>query len=153
MNKGEETGCELIITYSNSTELFELEEECFDKMAFLVEPPINKPRIGVIRLGRDAEISIVVGDKFAKDPLAVGPVSENGGAFQVNSAKQFFSDSNVTGVAGRQHDLDRIAQSVHNGVNLGTSAATTDADALISLRFVFTYSHLLGGVFYGFVGF
>ena len=48
MNKGEETGCELIITHGNSAELLELEEECFDKMTFLVEPPIDKPRVGVI---------------------------------------------------------------------------------------------------------
>ena len=153
MDKGEETGGELIVTYGNSAELLELEEECFDKMAFLVKPPINEPRVGIIRLGRDTEICVMVGDKLAKVPLAVGSVSENGSAFEVNSAKQFFSDSNVTGVAGRQHDLDRIAQGVHNGVYLRTSAAPADADALICLRLVFTDSCLLGGGSYGFGGF
>ena len=61
----------------------------------------------------------------------LGPVSEDCGAFQVNPAEQFFSDSNVAGVTSGQHDLNRIAQGVHSGVNLGASAAPTDADALI----------------------
>ena len=153
MDKGKETGSELIIAHSNSAELLEFEEEGFHKMAFLVEPPIDEPRVGVVRLGRDAEIRVVVGDKLTKLPLAVGPVSENSGAFQVNPAEQFFGDSDVAGVAGRQHDLNRIAQSVHNGVNLGTSAATAHSDALIHLSFRPDSVLLLGGGLYDFGGF
>ena len=148
MDEGKEASSELIVADGDSAELLELEEECFHKMAFLVEPPIDKPRVGVVRLGRDAEIRVVVGDKLAKRPLAVSPVSENSGAFQVNPAEQFFSDSDVAGVAGRQHDFNRIAQGVHNGVNLGTSAAPTDTDALIDLGFRPDSVRLLAGGVY-----
>ena len=153
MDESEEAGSELIETGGDPSELLELEEEGFHKMAFLVEPPIDEPRVGVVRLGRDAEIRVVVGDKLAKFPLAVGPVSEDSGAFQVNPAEQFFSDSDVAGVASGQHDLNRIAQGVHNGVNLGTSAAPTDADALIDLGFRPDSVRLLAGGFYGISGF
>ena len=101
MDKGKEASSELIIASSDSAELLELEEERFHKMAFLVEVPIDEPRVGVIRHGRDAEICVVVGDKLSKLPLAIGPVSENSGIFQVNPAEQFFSDSDVAGVARR----------------------------------------------------
>ena len=153
MDKGKEAGSEFIIAHGNSAKLLELEEEGFHKMAFLVEPPIDEPRVGVIRLGRDAEIRVVVGDKLAKLPLAIGPVSEDCGAFQVNPAEQFFSDSDVAGVASGQHDFNRIAQGVHNGVNLGTSAAPTNADALIDLGFRPDSVRLLAGGFYGISGF
>ena len=153
MDESKEAGSEFIEAGGNPPELLKLEEEGFHKMAFLVEPPIDEPRVGVVRLGRDAEIRVVVGDKLTKLPLAVGPVSENSGAFQVNPAEQFFGDSDVAGVAGRQHDLNRIAQSVHNGVNLGTSAAPTDADALIDLGFRPDSILLLAGGFYGISGF
>ena len=116
IDKGEETGSELIVMHSNSSELLELEEEGFHKMAFLVEPPIDDPRVGIIRLGRDAEIRIVVGDKLTKLPLAIISVSEDCGTFLVNPAEQFFSDSGAIGVAGSQHDLGGIAQGVYYGM-------------------------------------
>ena len=46
-----------------------------------------------------------------------------------------------------QHDLNRIAQGVHNGVNLGASAAATDADALINLGLRPDSVWLLAGAF------
>ena len=147
MDEGKEASSELVVADGDSAELLELEEEGFHKMAFLVEPPIDEPRVGVVRPGRDAEICVVVGDKLAKLPLAVSPVSEDCGVFEVNLAEQFFSDSDVAGVAGGQHDLNRIAQGIHNSVNLGTSATSTDANALINLGFRPDSVRLLAGGF------
>ena len=87
MDEGKEVSIELVVADGDSAELLELEEEGFHKMAFLVEPTIDEPRIGVIQPGRDAEIRVVVGDKLAKLPIAVGPVSEGSGTFQVNPAE------------------------------------------------------------------
>ena len=122
-------------------------------MAFLVEPPIDEPRVGVVRLGRDAKIRVVVGDKLAELPLAVGPVSEDGRSLEVNLADQFLGDSNVRGVASGQQDRYGIAQSVYSGVNLGASAAPTDANALIDLGFRQDSVRLLAGGLYGIGGF
>ena len=78
MNKGKEARGKLIIVGSNSAELLELEKEVFDEIAFFVEPPIDKPGIGFILSGRDAEIRIMKGDKFTQRPFAIGLVCENG---------------------------------------------------------------------------
>ena len=153
MDKGEETRSELIITRGDSAELLELEEEGFHKMAFLVEPPIDIPRIRIIFPRRDTEIRVMVGDELTKLPLAVGPVSEDGRSLEVNLADQFLGDSNVRGVASGQQDRYGIAQSVYSGVNLGTSAAPTDTDALIDLGFRPDSIRLLAGGFYGISGF
>ena len=122
-------------------------------MTLLVKPPINVPRIGIIFPRRDAEIRIVVGNELTELPLAVGSVSENGRALEVDLADQFLCDSNVRGIAGSQQERNGIAQSVYSGVNLGASAATAHSDALIDLGFRPDSVLLLGGGFYGISGF
>ena len=77
MDEGKEARSEFIKTSGNPSELLELEEKGFHKVALLVEPPVDEPRVGIIFPWRDTEIRIVVGDELTKLPLAVGPVSEN----------------------------------------------------------------------------
>ena len=153
MDESKEAGGELIEACGDPSELLELEEEGFHKMAFLVKPPIDVPRIGIIFPWRDTEIRVVVGDELTEFPLSVGPVSENGRPLEVDLADQFLGDSNVGGVAGGQQDRNGIAQSVHSGVNLGASAATAHSDALIHLSFRPDSVLLLRGGLYDFGGF
>ena len=153
MDEGKETGSEFIIANGDSAELLELEEESFYKMAFLVEPPIDVPRISFTIPGRDTEIRIMVGDELAKRPFAIGFISKDSRSFQVNPAEQFFSDSNVMNVAGGQHDLYRVAQSVHNGMNLRASATAAHSNALINLGFCPYSVWILAGGFYSSTGF
>ena len=149
MDESEEAGSELIETGGDPSELLELEEKVFHKMALLVKPPIDIPRVRVVRSWRDAEICVMVGDKLAELPLAVGPVSENGRPHEVDLADQFLGDSNVRGIASGQHDRNGIAQSVYSGVNLSASATTPHSNALIKLGFRPDSVRLLAGGFYG----
>ena len=152
MDESKEAGGELVIANGDSAELLEFEEELFHKMAFLVKPPIDVPRISFTLPGRDTEIRVMVGNKLAKRPFAIGFISKDGRPFQGNPAEQLFSDSDVMNVAGGQHDLYRVAQSVHNGVNLGASAAPAHSDALIRLGLVHRNPWGLAGIFYGIGG-
>ena len=63
MDESEEAGSELIETGGDPSELLELEEEGFRKMALLVKPPIDVPRIGIILLWWNTKIRVVVGNK------------------------------------------------------------------------------------------
>ena len=153
MDESKEAGRKFIKAGGDPAELFEFEEEGFHKMAFLVEPPIDEPRIGIIFLWRDAEIRVMVGDEFTELPLAVGSISENGRSFEVDLADQFLSNGNVRGIAGSQHDRNRIAQSVYCGMNLRASAATAHSNALIKLGFCPVSIRLLAGGFYSISGF
>ena len=49
MDEGEEARGELVIAHGDPTELHEPEEEGLHKMAFLVQPPIDRPGGGDIR--------------------------------------------------------------------------------------------------------
>jgi len=153
MDEGKEAGSEFVVANGNSAEFFELEEEFLHKMAFLVKPPVDIPWIRVIRLGWDAEIRVVVGEKLPEFPLAVSSVRKDGRPLQVNPAEQLFRNSDVASVASRQNDLNRVTQGVDNGVNLGASAATAHSDALIGLGFRPDGVQLLAGCFYGISGF
>ena len=153
MDESKEAGSEFIEAGGDPTELLELEEEGFHEMTLLVKPPIDVPRICIILPWWNTKIRVVVGDKLAELPLAIGPVSENGRILEVDLADQFLGDSNVRGIASGQHDRNGIAQSVYSGVNLGASATTAHSDALIDLGFRPDSVLLLGGGFYGFSGF
>ena len=153
MDESKETGSELIIANGDSAELLEFEEELFHKMAFLVKPPIDVPRISFTLPGRDTEIRVMVGNKLAKCPFAIGFISKDGRPFQGNPAEQLFSDSDVMNVAGGQHDLYRVAQSVHNGMNLRASATAAHSNALINLGFCPYSVWILAGGFYSSTGF
>jgi len=98
MDESEEAGSELIETGGDPTEFLELEEEGFHKMALLVKPPIDVPRIRIILPWWNTKIRVVIGNKLAELPLAVGPVSENGRTLKVDLADQFLGDSNVRGI-------------------------------------------------------
>ena len=77
MGEDKEAGSELIETGGDPSELLELEEEGSHKMALLVKPPIDVPRIGIILPWWNTKNRVAIGDKLAELPLAVGPVSEN----------------------------------------------------------------------------
>ena len=100
MDEGKEARSEFIKTSGNPSELLELEEKGFHKVALLVEPPVDEPRVGIIFPWRDTEIRIVVGDELTELPLAISSVSENGRPLKVDLADQFLGDSNVRGIAG-----------------------------------------------------
>ena len=153
MDEGEEAGSEFIIANGDPTELLEFEKERFHKMTFLVMVPINIPGISLTISGRDAKIRVMIGNKFTQSPFAVCLIRKDSGSFQVNSTEQFFSDGDIMDVAGSQQDFNRVTQCVHDGVNLSTSAASTDTNALIGLRFVLADSLLLAGVFLTLYGF
>ena len=153
MDESEEAGSELIETGGDPSELLELEEEGFHKMALLVKPPIDVPWIGIILPWRNTKIRVVLGDKLSELPLTVGPVSKNGRILEVDLADQFLGNSNVRGIASGQHDRNGIAQSVYSGVNLGASATAAHSDTLIDLSFCPDRVRLLAGDFYGISGF
>ena len=102
MDEGEEARGKLVKAHGDTAELLEIEEEGFHKMAFLVQPPIHVPGVGIIRCRQDTEIRVMVGDELAKFPLAIGSVGEDGRSSEINLADQFFGNGDVSGITGGQ---------------------------------------------------
>ena len=68
MNEGKKSASELFEAHSDPAVLFELHEKAFNKMPFFVVREISVPRINRIRLRRNAEVSVMVGNVFAVLP-------------------------------------------------------------------------------------
>ena len=117
MDEGGEARGKLVIAHGDTAELLELEEEGLQKVAFLVQPPIDRPGGEDIRRWRDTVIRTVVGDELAKLTIGVGSVGEDGRPLDVNQADQFFGNGDVSGMASGQHDRYGVTQSVYSGVN------------------------------------
>ena len=102
MYEGKEARSQFIVAGGYSAKLLELEEEFLYKMAFLIQPPVDIPRVGIVFFRRYAKIRVVVGNVFAQGPFAVCPVREHRGSFQADSAEQFLRNCDVASVASRQ---------------------------------------------------
>ena len=100
MDKSEETVSEFIITGSDAAKLFQLQKESFYQMPFLIKPPIHIPRIGFIALGRNTEISIMIGYVFTQFPLAISFVGQHRHTGpQFDSFQHFLSDFHIMHVS------------------------------------------------------
>ncbi len=147
MDKSQKAASPFIVASSNTAKLFQFQKECFHQMSFLIEPPIHIPRIRIIALGWNAEISAMISDILSQRPLSVSFVSQySHSRTKLDCFQHLLSNLHVMHVSGGQLDMNRIAQGIHNGVNLGTSAASTDPNTLIFLI-------LLAGIFFILYGF
>lgn len=141
MNESKETHSKLVITGSDPAKFLQFQEERLYQVSLLVQAPIHIPRVRIVGLRGDAEISAMIGNILPQFPFSVGLVGQNSHSRpQANGFQHFLSDLHVMYVPGGKLHMDRIAQSVNNGMNLGASAASADADAL-------TFLILLAGVF------
>lgn len=66
MDEGEEARGELVEVHGYTAKLLELEDEGPHKMAFLVQPLMDRPGVGDIRHRWDTVIRAVVGDELSK---------------------------------------------------------------------------------------
>ena len=62
MNESKETHSKLVITGSDPAKFLQFQEKCLNQMAFLVQTPIHIPRVRIVGLRRDAEISAMIGN-------------------------------------------------------------------------------------------
>ena len=77
MNESQETVGTLVIAGRDTAKFLQFQEESLHQMPFFVKPPVYKPRIRIVTLGRDTKVSAVIGDVLPQLPLSVGLVSQN----------------------------------------------------------------------------
>ena len=92
MNKSEEPGSELIETSSNASELFQFVEKAFNEVSLFVLKPIAKPGVGLIGLGRNAEVSIMICNILAQIILSVSLVRHDNRTIQIDVLKDILSN-------------------------------------------------------------
>lgn len=92
MDKSKESRSKLVKTGSNTPEVFELIEEAFNQMAFLVLNPITIPRIGFINLGWNTKIGIVVSNVLTEVVLSISLVRHDDRSLQSDVIEDIFGN-------------------------------------------------------------
>ena len=78
MNESQETDGTLVITGSDAAKFLQFQAERLYQMALLVQVPVHIPRVGIVTLGRNTEIGVMIGNELSQFPFSVGFISQNG---------------------------------------------------------------------------
>ncbi len=133
MNAGEESFGEFVVAGGDGPEMLEQVEKSLDEVALAVEGEIARTRGCSVGFGWDDgdDFSILEGsDEGVGVESLVGDQSAGVGGFD-----QRFGASQIVILARAEHHLDRIAEGVDEGVNLGGQSAAGSADGLRAVFF------------------
>jgi hypothetical protein len=113
--------------------VLELIEEALDDIAFAIEREVARPLDLTIRLGRDYRGDCPLCEDVDERVGVVGLVSYQG--IWIGVLEQWFCASKIMRLARREHQLDRIAESIDERVNFGGQSAARSADRLRAVFF------------------
>ena len=102
-------------------------------MAFFVKKPITFPRIFCIRLRRNCVISVLALNVVQDFLRSICFVRKNGAAGNVDMAQNINGNSGIMYVSTCQLNVNRIAKTIYNSMNLSRLSTATGSDKLVAL--------------------
>ena len=114
--------------------MFELAEEALDLVALPVDGRVDGALDLPIPLGGDVGASAAAADQIDHGLGVVASIRDEGSCRR-QSIDQGFDGGFVRGLAGGEHDAQRQAVLVHQGVDLGAQSSTRTADGVIRAPF------------------
>ena len=133
MRSGEKISGQFVITRGDGTEVLELIEEAFDEVAFAVEREIAGPLDLTVGLGRDDRGNSPLRESVDERVGIVRFVSNQG--IGLGILDQRLGTGKIMGLAWREHQLDGVAQGIHEHVNFCGQSAARSADRLRAVFF------------------
>ena len=131
---GEEVSGELVVAGGDSSKVFEFVEETFDKVALAVDFPVDDAPQADIALRRDMRARAGGFDPVDDREGEVAPIG-NDIAGQGDPVDQRRERRLVGRLAGCQHNPDRQAMGVDDGMDLGAQSSTRTTDGVIRTPF------------------
>ena len=127
-NEAHEVDEELVVSGSDTTELFELVEEALDDVAFFVEVDVVGTLDLAVSFWRDDDLGAGLGDLVDEMVGIVAFVGDRrAGGDAVNKVMR---EGDVIALARGADQADRIAKRVASGVDFGAQPAARSAQAL-----------------------
>ena len=132
MNAGEEGLGEFVVAGGDGSEMLEHVEETLNEIAFAIEGEVARAGSFPVGFGWDDgdNRSIVEAMKASASNAFIGDQSAGIGGFD-----ERFGAGEIVILARAEHHLDRIAEGVDEGVNLGGQSAAGSADGLRAVFF------------------
>ncbi len=133
VDAGEKIAGELVVACGDGAVVLEFVEEPLDEVALCVEGEVAGALDGAIGLGRDDRCDSPSGQGVDQVIGVVSLVGEQ--SLKVDVLDQRLGLAEVRSLARRQQQLDRVAQSIDEGVDLGGQSAAGSADGLLAVFF------------------
>ena len=119
MNESEIATGELVEAAEDAAEVLHLAEEAFDPGALLVEPPIGRPSAGAGRMWRDDRHGTMLGYPVEDRVAVIGAIGEHHCHREhADRCEQGDGLWRIAGLAGGQHEAERVAEAVGEPVQL-----------------------------------
>ena len=115
-------------------------------MAFFIKKPITFPRIFCIGFRRNCIIPILLLDIIQNFGCSVCLVRKNSAVGNVDVAQNINSNSGIMYVPACQLNVNRIAKTIYNCMNLGRFSTATGSNKLVVLA---VYSPFLAPALWG----
>ena len=100
-------------------------------MALSIEKPITFPRIFCIRLRRNCVISVLLLDIVQDFLRSICFIRKNGATGNIDVAQNINGNSRIMYVPACQLNVNRIAKTIYNSMNLGCLSTATGSDKLV----------------------
>ena len=115
-------------------------------MAFFIKKPITFPRIFCIRLRRNCIVSILLLNVVQDFLCSICFIRKNGAARNIDVAQNINSNGRIMYVPTCQLNVNRIAKTIYNSMNLGRLSAAAGSNKLVVLA---VYSPFLAPALWG----
>jgi hypothetical protein len=133
LRSGKEISGEFVVARGDGAEVLELIEEPLDEVTFAIEREVARPLDLAISFGWDDRSDSALSEGVDERVGVVGLVANQG--LRVDGLDQRFCASKIMSLAGCEHQLDGIAQGVHEHVDFGGQSAARSADGLRAVFF------------------
>ena len=131
IDEGSERGCQFVIAGSNSTESLNLVEETLHQVPLFVEKVVAMPWLGAVLLRRNGIGSSIRSYVITNVSRTVRFISENVTSGYRYSFYQWNSSSRIVDLTTGKHKMNRIPQTINDGMDFCGFSTTACSDKLI----------------------
>ena len=133
MNSGKKIPGELVVARGDGAEVFELVEEALDEIAFAVERVVACTLDFAIGLWGNHGGDVPPLESVDQRIGVIGLIGEQGA--WIGAVDQRLRASQIVRLPWREHQFDRIAQGIDQGMDFGRQSAAGSADRLLAVFF------------------
>ena len=100
-------------------------------MAFFIEKPVTFPQIFGIGFRRDCIVSILLLDIIQNFRRSICFIRKNGAVRDIDVSQNIDGNGRIMYIPACQLNVNRIAKTVYNSMNLGRLSTATGSDKLV----------------------
>lgn len=131
MDESKERLGKFVVSGSDTSKMLNFIEKTFHQMTFLIQVPVNIPRIDCINFGRNCVSRVFTRNIVSDVSRAIRPVPQNIASVNLQFGKQRDSFLRIMNLSAGQAKSDRIAKSVNNSMDFRVFPASACAYILV----------------------